>query len=374
MRPDTLSGLIGQEDLKRKLTFDLEVMTAEFDRQFSEQLGDDGLVDVSDLDAVNRASGIADGCFKGKQYLISGRSGMGKSTLAKAFATDISAIAAVRKWPKFSLNPAAASMLRDPIDVNEWTEQGPPTKFYRYAYVEGAELRSAAQLDPYLHYVQPMGVLFIDEAHGMSSEAQDGLLEVLESGQWRSDIRGGLSGHQSWVLMMATNYEHKLRAALRNGRLTRIVMSSYTEEEQAEMATRVADKCDFTMPSWMVDEVVHRCGGIPRRIVTATIDIAGYFKLHPDYTREQVIDFMIVNGLYPLGVDPRGLDVLRVLCGNDGRKMSTADLVGAAGLTRDVYEDEIRPSLVNGGDMLIEVRGGVRITKLGRELLAEVDC
>ena len=361
MRPDSIAGIVGQEPLKRNLSRVLEVITAEFGGQYAREANP-----ASDRNAWSRATGMASGSYNGGLYLLSGSPGMGKSTVAKAFASDLGRIAKANEWPEFS---DQAAVYTDKVE--EWTEQGPPTKYYRYAQIEGADLKTAADLDAYLHRVQPMGVLFIDEAHGMKYAVQDALLEVLESGTWRSGIRGGQSRHQAWILILAKNYEDKLRPALRGRAISNLVMLSYLPVEQAEMVRRVAVKCGFEMPEWMVEEVVNRNRGVPRGLVKSTLSLAAYFKLHPGYTREQVLNFMSDNAIYPAGVDVRGVGVLRILARCSG-SMSTADLLEAAGITKEIYEAEVRPSLVNGGDMLISITRGVSITPRGRQILAEV--
>ena len=139
------------------------------------------------------------------------------------------------------------------------------------------------------------------------------------------------------------------------------------------MVDRTATRCGLDISQWLVEEIVYRCGGVPRRIVNATIDVSGYIKLNPGCTREQALRFMSVNDLFPAGLDSRGVGVLRVLAQDPERVMATGDLVEAAGLTRNVYDSEVRPSLVNHGDMLIKVTRGVSITPRGLEILSEVD-
>lgn len=384
VRPDTIAGLIGQDALKRNLQHNLALLVDEFDTQVRREANSHtGLVDHGDWARWERATGMAPGAFKGRAFFISGAAGMGKSTVAEVFAKELAAAGRQRNWPRFTDTGSRPQGLLDrlmgrpaatPTDqVEVWVDQGPPNRYYQYAYIEGATLRRARDLDAYLHFVQPMGVLFIDEAHGMHPSAQDGLLDVLERGEWMDGIIGRRTGHQSWVLMLATNYEDKIRTALRQGRTHRLVMEPYTETERSSMVGLAASKCGVRLPAWMVDEVVRRTGGVPRKIVGATIDLCGFLRLNPQHDRDMVLRFFRDTNLYPTGIDSRGVQVLRVLSRNDDRTISIGDLVQAAGLTRNVWDAEVRPSLVNDGDMLIEVTRGVRITPRGREILSEVD-
>ena len=139
MRPSSIVDLIGQEPLKRNLARSLEVMTTKFGGQFTSEIDPrTGRVDVSNRSSWDRSTGVAEGAFKGGAYLISGGSGMGKSTVAEALSSDLATIATVNHWPEFSAvsqvkdrkwwQSQQAGRITEDDRVAAWVDNGPPNK------------------------------------------------------------------------------------------------------------------------------------------------------------------------------------------------------------------------------------------------------
>lgn len=251
--------------------------------------------------------------IQSRHLLIEGPPGYGKTILAGIYAGLLSSFAKADNWPVYDAKGF-------PPPVEEWEGPGQPKTLYRYAALEGRDLISPDFLDDYLLYLQPQGVIFIDEIQAAPKRTLLGdspLLTVLETGMWHSSRRQMMLHRDGFTMIAATTDPGKIPAPLRE-RFELIRLRDYSPEELGELASRLAARMGIFLSSGAVGVLVDRSRGCPRDVVQAVqwidLSLAAEGKsgeVSPSFAEKA----MEMRGIRRLGLTDDDISVLRALSG-----------------------------------------------------------
>jgi Holliday junction resolvasome RuvABC ATP-dependent DNA helicase subunit len=196
--------------------------------------------------------------------LLLGRSGHGKTSLARAFADSVGA------------------------------------EFVRIEC--GPELRSE-QLAERLSVLKTTAVVFMDEVQGLRKRVQEVLYSAIDSNLVPRVVRGRLDRCADlvpvvpFILIAATNEPGRLLSALRS-RMVRVFLDDYTSDDLRSIVRQKAARFLMRLTDEAVEVVVRASGGSPRAIVQVlqAIDVTS-------------VTWRFNTEMYGLGTDVAGHDL-----------------------------------------------------------------
>jgi Holliday junction resolvasome RuvABC ATP-dependent DNA helicase subunit len=237
----------------------------------------------------------------------------------------------------------------------------------------GEDVR-VADLSGHLLSLKHADVVFIDEAHSLSPDAQQALHTALDEEkvlrpEGKHLDRTQLVSIAAFTLIVATNYPGRIRTALRN-RLTPISLDPYSLPELKAIAKRMARKEGITLTPQAARLLAEMAQGSPRiigRLVEALrlMDPEGH-----KFTQDQIRELLGSEGVDQQGLWPHQRYYLGTLAASPSGASTLERLAVTLGCDGTYIRQAVEPFLLDRG--LVEIRSGYRrqITHKGREAYA----
>lgn len=242
----------------------------------------------------------------GHPILFQGRSGNGKTTLAKAFSDAVN-----------------ADFVR--IDC-------------------GPELKSE-ELIARLCEIDSLAVVFCDEMQSMRKRVQEVLYNAVDCNQVpllngrRIDRCAQPTSIEPFILIGATNEPGRLLPALRN-RMVNVVLEDYTPDDLRKIVEQKSQRMLLELSDNGKDLVVQACGGSPRKIM-------------------QILRLIeITSAAWQFDQQQDDAEFLSPSGGFDGTDHSFADGSDFVGQSLDEFFGDGLPDVVGGPLMSLTERGG----------------
>lgn len=236
-------------------------------------------------------------------WLLTGPSSVGKTTLAKIFAKILG-------LPFIEINPTSINKLDEIFDLVKDT-----CERYKLELVD---------LTGNKVYKLPPCIIFIDEAHALKKNIQNGLLKAIESADRVLLTENKITISTSKVTwMMATTDVGDLSHALIN-RFTEIALKPYTRKEIAQIVNMKFKKWDI-MPCAIAAYFEPK---IPRKAIEFAQEMLYEKRMNPtaDWVK---IGMMIAkeNDIDELGMPNKHLRILQALAKNPVSRDNIANML-----------------------------------------------
>lgn len=243
----------------------------------------------------------------------------------------------------------------------------------------GPLLQKPGDLIPILVSLDANSVLFIDEIHRMSIQAEeilysameDGYVDILlEEGETKS-IRVTL---EPFTLIGATTRAGMLSAPLRDRFGITFRLEYYRPEALSLVISNAAEKLSLVLPSNCALTIAKRSRGTPRialRLLRRVRDVIE--GKEQDFSSLENIDGALTFlGVSPTGLDEQDLSYLKLLAKQfSGGPVGIKTMATAMGEDSGTIEDTIEPYLIQEGFLQRTSRGRV-ITDIGRKQVCEL--
>ena len=245
----------------------------------------------------------------------------------------------------------------------------------------GMMLRKPSDLVGLLIKTNGPVLLFVDEAHAASRPAMESLYTILEDG--KIDV---LSGSGTETIAM-THYMPELVvmcATTRPGLLTQPFrdrfgfvgqMSPYSEDELAQIVSRLWTRKGIVHPESEALELARRSKGVPRRALHLGERVLDYISIRE---LEEIPWGTVDNALAVFGIDANGLDdvdfkILHALTHDfAGRTVGLNSLAQICDLDPKTLEDQHEPHLARAG-LIIRAETGRMASPKAYELTKDED-
>ena len=247
----------------------------------------------------------------------------------------------------------------------------------------GPVLKHGADLVGLLTNLQEGDVLFIDEIHRMSAEAEEYLYSAMEDFKVDLVVDRGPDARtfplplRRYSLVGATTRAGLLSSPFRSRFGIFEKLDSYPEAELAEIVTRSAGILGAEITDEAAYELSRRARGTPRfanRFLRRIRDVAQLRASSEGRSGPLRIDLdSVEEGLARLGVDANGLDrvdrrILEILLASGDRPIGVKTISVSVGEEERTIEDVYEPYLIQRG-LLIKTPRGRLATQLADELL-----
>lgn len=196
--------------------------------------------------------------------------------------------------------------------------------------------------------LMPMGgntrIWLIDEAHQMTKQAQNAFLKILEE-------------PPDWVyFFLATTAPGRLLPTIRT-RCTEIAVHAVSPDKLAELVQRIAANEDATLEDYVIDKIVDRSEGSPRKALVLLNQIMG------ESDPEQQVEIIISSD-----IEKEGIDICRLLF-KDGTTWKTM-----ASTLRSVKQDpeELRWIILKYANKVL-INGGGRKADRANEIITRFE-
>lgn len=235
----------------------------------------------------------------------------------------------------------------------------------------GPAIQHAGDLAAILSGLQPGDVLFIDEIHRLSRNAEEMLYLAMED--FRIDIMVGKGAGASsialdlapFTLVGATTRSGMLPNPLRDRFGFTAHFEFYDHDELAQVVTRTASLLDFALEDTSVREIARRSRGTPRIANRLLRRVRDYGLVHDnDGDLDTVREALALYDVDEAGLDRLDRDVLSVLVHRfDGGPVGVESLATSLGEEAETIESVVEPFLVREGFVLRTPRGRVAAKK-----------
>jgi Holliday junction DNA helicase RuvB len=212
-------------------------------------------------------------------------------------------------------------------------------------------IRSVANITPYLVRLQKDSVLFIDEIHRLPMVVEEFLYPVLED--FRMDIGGDKTVSMTlppFTLIGATTLGGQLSRPFYDRFTFHYDLELYDASDLVEILKTNTSKVGLTADNSALESLASRCRGTPRRAnnyllwLRDVADNKGESHISTQ-TVEVAMDMMGIDEQGITDSDRKYLDVLK----RSERPMGINTLVSAVGIDRDTIENTIEPYLIRLG-------------------------
>jgi Holliday junction DNA helicase RuvB len=238
-----------------------------------------------------------------------------------------------------------------------------------------------------LHALQQGDFLFIDEAHGLASDLQDLLLEVIDRrrapypGKAKQKGRAGGAGKgpakdakvkkkrlPPFTLVLATDRPSHLENALQKRIPTRLHLTPYPLNEMKEIVELIAAKERVLLSPQAARRVAVASFGLPRRAKHLLVKLRLFARAErPQIGVPDVAEFLRAHGIDRDGLGPKERKYLRFL--QKAGKASLTTLAQFLGTDDEDVRLQVEPPLFRKG--LIDISSsGRRLTDRGRKRAA----
>lgn len=240
--------------------------------------------------------------------LIDGPPGLGKTTIAKALASE--------------------------LDVNLYT-------------VNGANVRSIKNLLPYLMGIAPRSILFIDEIHRLPKIVEEFLYPVMEDFVLSIVIENKPESIElpMFTLVGATTSGGSLSQPFYDRFQIKEHLSFYSHDELAKLARSNSLKMGLSINDEDMIEIAKRSKGTPRILNARLQWYKSFIAYH--HGKSMNIDEIFMNQ----GIDSKGLDLydrlyLEVLKKNRMNPLGLKSISSLTGIAMETIENSIEPFLI----------------------------
>ena len=257
--------------------------------------------------------------------LIDGLSGLGKSALAEAIATEIG------------------------------------SNFRMFVCSKQANLDVISTV---LHAAKEADLIFLDEAHELNGKVQDALLTFIDrheapflDGVSRGQTDDGLRAPVAHsTLVIATDRPSKLVNALKKRMGLIIHLERYTESQLRLIGRSVAYKLRLPISSQALGLLARQARGVPR---TLKLALEGLRRCRGDtglpVTKEEALRFLTQEGYDRFGLKALERSCLQFL--NERGCMSAPNLATCLGVEFESFCSDLEPWLVESGLVSIDNHG-----------------
>ena len=235
----------------------------------------------------------------------------------------------------------------------------------------GPAIQHAGDLAAILSALQPGDVLFIDEIHRMSRNAEEMLYLAMED--FRIDIIVGKGAGASsialdlspFTLVGATTRSGMLPNPLRDRFGFTAHFEFYEAPELALVVERTSGILNFPLGRHPIDEIARRSRGTPRIANRLLRRVRDYALVHErDGDLDMVREALALYDVDEAGLDRLDRDVLDVLISRfDGGPVGIESLATSIGEESETIESVVEPFLVREGFILRTPRGRVASQK-----------
>jgi Holliday junction DNA helicase RuvB len=218
--------------------------------------------------------------------------------------------------------------------------------------------------------------LFIDEAHALRGDTQEILYQALDDCKVPGVKEGRLDRGQSQsvaqvTLIAATNQPGRLRPALR-GRLRPVEFVPYTLRELVAIAKRAAAEEKVELTSQAARRLAETAQGLPGRVQQRLEALQLFWPGVSCFGQQHVESLLRHEGVDALGLTPSQRRYLRLLAASP-RGAPLKGMAARLGLDVAFVEQEVELYLLDKG--LVEVTGaGRKITTAGKSVFDKPDA
>lgn len=218
-------------------------------------------------------------------------------------------------------------------------------------------------------------LVFIDECHALSAEAQHLLLEIIDKRElpkWAVTTEAKKEDSepqslQEFTVVLATDRPGRLFDALQKRMDIRISLSFYSLREMREICDRVASDLPILVSPQARNLIAQLGGGLPRKTRHLLQNMRRHFPEAQRLAIDHVRRFMKESGIDSKGLDSFDRRYLKVLL-RDGAT-SVEGLASSLGCDVDHLRRHIEPSLRRLHLIRIASRGR-QLTELGKEWIS----
>lgn len=241
--------------------------------------------------------------------------------------------------------------------------------------IVGASLEKPKDVIDALNGMKRSQVLFIDEIHGVSKQAEESLYSAMEDGEIHIAVGNGAQTEYvtlhvpDFILVGATTKIGSLSRPLIDRFDVKCVLRPYTESELAEIISGNAETMGVKITQDAINDIASRANGTPRvansllRQVRDSAVVQGISEI----TLHTVEESMSTFGIDSYGLDHSARNVLVTLADTfDGGPVGGSRLATASNEKVETLENAIEPALMKYGLMKMTSRGRV-ITDEGRK-------
>lgn len=216
--------------------------------------------------------------------------------------------------------------------------------------------------------------VFIDEAHGLPSMAQELLFSVIDNRQLSTPEKSKddetESGPQfvtveQFSLILATDRPGKLLNALQKRIPIKIALGYYGLREMREIVDKLATDLNLLISAQASNQIARVSGGTPR---TTRLHLENLRRHVPNAEKRQINIAQVRRFLHDFGIDEKGLgkverSYLRYLLSTAPASVESLSL--HLGLDVEYVRRQIEPVL-SRADFILIGSGGRRLTEAGR--------
>jgi len=281
-------------------------------------------------------------------YLVTGPSSVGKTTLVKAFAQIVD-------LPFVELSPMALRTLTDLLNIIPTVFKSRGLNFVPYGN----------------RYILPPCIIFVDEAHGLKESLQHGLLKAIESQDKILHLEGGITIDCRKVCwFFATTEVGELFGPLLN-RFVEIPLKPYVMKDIAQILNK-----HLGWPMTICENIAFYERRVPRKALQVAQEIQkelnqGYQGLSHDLIK----DIAAENDVDEYGMNGKHLKALRAL---QRRPVSKDRLAMMLHVRKEELERLIMPDLMIDSDdqpaFVTVSQSGYQLTDEGIEYLQNRDA
>lgn len=222
-------------------------------------------------------------------------------------------------------------------------------------------IRSVANITPYLVRLQKHSVLFIDEIHRLPMVVEEFLYPVMED--YRMDIGGEKTVSMTlppFTLIGATTLGGQLSRPFYDRFTFHYDLDLYDADDLVTILKTNTPKVGLTAEDSALESIASRCRGTPRRANNYLLWLrdCAQNKGETHITNSMVAKAMDMMGIDENGVTDSDRKYLAVLRRSE-RPMGISTLVSATGMDRDTIENTIEPYLIRLGLVEKTPRGRV---------------
>jgi Holliday junction resolvasome RuvABC ATP-dependent DNA helicase subunit len=244
-----------------------------------------------------------------------------------------------------------------------------------YTLLAGRDLRPV-DLCVTLYSMNYADVLFIDEAHALTVDAQQVLYAALDQQKVPVPREHGLSRGEfqsiaAITAILATNEPGRLQRALRS-RLERIEFDPYTAAELKVIAHHVAAQEGIALTPQAARRIAETAQGVPRNVCRRVARLRLHYPTIDRFTQDHVEQVLVYEGIDSHGLSRHQRHYLRVLAGSAHGACSLERVAGKLDLDSLFIRQEIEPYLLDEGFIEMHGRRGRTLTVAGHAVVQEI--
>jgi Holliday junction DNA helicase RuvB len=218
-------------------------------------------------------------------------------------------------------------------------------------------------------------ILFIDEAHSLSRDAQQALYVALDQNKAPALAEGRPNRSQfmsiaEFTLILATNEPGAIKKGLRS-RLERVEFDLYSIAELKAIAEQVASREGVEITPQAARRLAEVAQGVPRHIARRVKTLRLFWPNISKFTQENIDNFLSSEGVDALGLWPSQRLYLTTLATSPGG-CALERLSIKLGCDTAIIRQEVEPYLIDRGWVNPRSGRGRQITPEGCAIVNEI--